>query len=55
METSTPMMMIMRVGNAARGTSTAPYGDKDARPPGWSRGNKTGWGNCELPPDQAKK
>jgi hypothetical protein len=25
------------------------------RPPGWSRGNKTGWKNCGLPPGQAKK
>ena len=31
------------------------YGDHDARPPGWSRGKKTGWGNCGLPPGQAKK
>ena len=31
------------------------YGDRDARPPGWSRGKKTGWGNCGLPPGQAKK
>lgn len=31
------------------------YSDKDARPPGWSRGKKTGWGNCGLPPGQAKK
>jgi hypothetical protein len=29
--------------------------DRDARPPGWSKGNKTGWGNCGLPPGQAKK
>ena len=27
----------------------------DERPPGWSRGKKTGWGNCNLPPGQAKK
>src|SRR5690242_15746803 len=27
----------------------------DARPPGWSQGKKTGWGNCNLPPGQAKK
>lgn len=27
----------------------------DSRPPGWSRGKKTGWGNCGLPPGQAKK
>lgn len=31
------------------------YGDRDGRPPGWSRGRKTGWGNCGLPPGQAKK
>jgi hypothetical protein len=31
------------------------YGDHDGRPPGWSRGKKTGWGNCGLPPGQAKK
>ena len=29
--------------------------DNDGRPPGWSRGKKTGWGNCGLPPGQAKK
>jgi len=27
----------------------------DERPPGWSQGKKTGWGNCGLPPGQAKK
>ena len=31
------------------------YGDHNQRPPGWSRGKKTGWGNCGLPPGQAKK
>ena len=31
------------------------YGEGDARPPGWSQGKKTGWGNCGLPPGQAKK
>ena len=31
------------------------YGDRDGRPPGWSRGKKTGWGDCGLPPGQAKK
>ena len=25
------------------------------RPPGWSRGRKTGWGRCDLPPGLAKK
>jgi hypothetical protein len=27
----------------------------EQRPPGWSRGKKTGWGTCGLPPGQAKK
>ena len=27
----------------------------DDRPYGWSRGRKVGWGNCDLPPGQAKK
>ena len=31
------------------------YGDHDGLPPGWSKGKKTGWGNCGLPPGQAKK
>jgi hypothetical protein len=31
------------------------YGDRDERPAGWSRGKKTGWGDCGLPPGQAKK
>src|SRR5262249_43907249 len=31
------------------------YGGGDGRPPGWSRGKKTGWKNCGLPPGQAKK
>ena len=31
------------------------YGDRDGHPPGWSRGKKTGWANCGLPPGQAKK
>ena len=31
------------------------YDDRDERPPGWNRGKKTGWGNCGLPPGQAKK
>ncbi|MGC2193723.1 MAG: hypothetical protein WA628_03540 [Terriglobales bacterium] len=31
------------------------YGDRDRRPPGWSRGKKTGWKDCGLPPGQAKK
>lgn len=31
------------------------YGPRDGVPPGWSKGNKTGWGDCGLPPGQAKK
>ncbi len=31
------------------------YGDRDGRPPGWSHGKKTGWGDCGMPPGQAKK
>lgn len=31
------------------------YGGRDERPPGWGHGKKTGWGNCGLPPGQAKK
>lgn len=31
------------------------YGDRDGHPPGWSQGKKTGWGNCGMPPGQAKK
>ncbi|PYX59510.1 MAG: hypothetical protein DMG73_08585 [Acidobacteria bacterium] len=29
--------------------------DHDRRPPGWSHGRKTGWGDCDVPPGQAKK
>ena len=28
---------------------------REARPLGWRQGTKTGWGNCGLPPGQAKK
>ena len=31
------------------------YGVKEGRPPGWAKGNKTGWRDCGLPPGQAKK
>ncbi len=31
------------------------YGENEGRPPGWSKGKKTGWGNCGVPPGQAKK
>lgn len=27
----------------------------DHRPPGWDRGRKTGWGDRDVPPGQAKK
>jgi len=29
--------------------------DRDDHPPGWNKGKKTGWGECGLPPGQAKK
>jgi len=29
--------------------------NRAARPAGWNKGKKTGWGNCNLPPGQAKK
>lgn len=29
--------------------------ERGAQPPGWSKGKKTGWGNCGMPPGQAKK
>ncbi len=29
--------------------------ERDQRPPGWNKGKKTGWGNCGVPPGQAKK
>ena len=31
------------------------YGEHEGVPPGWSKGKKTGWGNCGMPPGQAKK
>lgn len=30
------------------------FGSSD-RPRGWDKGKKTGWGNCDVPPGQAKK
>ncbi len=29
--------------------------ERSGRPPGWDRGRKTGWGNCDVPPGLAKK
>lgn len=31
------------------------YAMSGPHPPGWSQGKKTGWGNCGMPPGQAKK
>jgi hypothetical protein len=31
------------------------FNANSGRPPGWDRGRKVGWGNCDLPPGQAKK
>jgi hypothetical protein len=30
-------------------------GQSSSRPPGWDKGKKTGWGDCNVPPGQAKK
>src|SRR4051794_7269419 len=29
--------------------------DRDHRPAGWDKGKKKGWGDCDVPPGQAKK
>lgn len=31
------------------------YESREQLPPGWDHGKKTGWGNCGMPPGQAKK
>lgn len=31
------------------------HGRRTDRPRGWSRGRKTGWGDCDAPPGQATK
>ena len=31
------------------------FGRNEGTPPGWSKGRKTGWRDCGLPPGQAKK
>jgi hypothetical protein len=31
------------------------FSTRSNRPPGWNRGRKVGWGNCDVPPGQAKK
>lgn len=31
------------------------FGRNEGRPYGWSKGKKTGWRDCGLPPGQAKK
>lgn len=50
--------------NGSRGAwnDRDPRGDRDRwtfgndqRPRGWDKGKKTGWGNCDVPPGQAKK
>ena len=46
---------MIRAGIAATDTNIGLTDDRDERPPGWSHGKKTGWGNCGLPPGQAKK
>ncbi|MFB3916469.1 MAG: hypothetical protein ACE14M_07060 [Terriglobales bacterium] len=31
------------------------FPEPERRPPGWDKGKKTGWGDCDVPPGQAKK
>jgi len=31
------------------------HGTAQNHPPGWDKGKKTGWGDCDVPPGQAKK
>ncbi len=33
----------------------AVLGTAAQQPPGWDKGRKTGWGDCDVPPGQAKK
>jgi hypothetical protein len=33
----------------------ADFRTRSNRPPGWDRGRKVGWGNCDVPPGLAKK
>ena len=45
---------MIKAGSIGVGYEYRTYGG-DSRPPGWSRGKKTGWGDCGLPPGQARK
>lgn len=45
-------------GNGQGNSAQHHNGHDDAdgnRPPGWDKGKKTGWGDCDVPPGQAKK
>jgi len=37
------------------GDAWARHGYREGTPPGWGHGQKKGWGNCGMPPGQAKK
>ncbi|HXZ82020.1 MAG TPA: hypothetical protein VEG30_18975 [Terriglobales bacterium] len=44
-----------RDGDHDRDDHWASYGYREGTPPGWGQGQKKGWGNCGMPPGQAKK
>ncbi|MBI2678894.1 MAG: hypothetical protein HYX28_08935 [Candidatus Koribacter versatilis] len=42
-------------GNSAQHSNGQGHDAYGNRPPGWDKGKKTGWGDCDVPPGQAKK
>jgi hypothetical protein len=48
-------LLALLVMTPALATAQGNSHGKGNHPPGWSRGRKAGWGNCDLPPGLAKK
>ncbi len=46
---------MWRGGRHGRGSYGYFHRSESGRPRGWDRGHKTGWGDCDMPPGQAKK
>ncbi|MGI9103876.1 MAG: hypothetical protein ACR2IF_15660 [Terriglobales bacterium] len=44
-----------RARDARREHRNGVFAQNNGTPPGWSKGKKTGWGDCDVPPGQAKK
>lgn len=42
-------------GNKDKNKDKGHSANDSGRPPGWDKGKKTGWGDCDVPPGQAKK